>query len=49
MLLLGSFGASCVLELGYSGARFAQLNNFIGGHVNCGGAKQISPAEGLAH
>ena len=32
-LLLGSFGASCVLVFGYPDAPFAQPMNVIGGHV----------------
>jgi CBS-domain-containing membrane protein len=35
MLLLGSFGASCVLLFGYPDAPFAQPANVIGGHVIC--------------
>jgi CBS-domain-containing membrane protein len=35
MLLLGSFGASCVLVVGYPEAPFAQPMNVIGGHVIC--------------
>jgi CBS-domain-containing membrane protein len=35
MLLLGSFGASCVLLFGYPDAPFAQPMNAIGGHVIC--------------
>jgi CBS-domain-containing membrane protein len=35
MLLLGSFGASCVLLFGYPEAPFAQPANVIGGHVIC--------------
>ena len=35
MLLLGSFGASCVLLFGYPEAPFAQPMNVIGGHVIC--------------
>src|ERR1700681_3914629 len=35
MLLLGSFGASCVLLFGYPQAPFAQPMNVIGGHVIC--------------
>lgn len=35
MLLLGSFGASCVLVFGYPDAPFAQPVNVIGGHVIC--------------
>jgi CBS-domain-containing membrane protein len=35
MLLLGSFGASCVLLFGYPDAPFAQPMNVIGGHVIC--------------
>ena len=35
MLLLGSFGASCVLVFGYPDAPFAQPMNVIGGHVIC--------------
>lgn len=34
-LLLGSFGASCVLIFGYPDAPFAQPMNVIGGHVIC--------------
>lgn len=34
-LLLGSFGASCVLLFGYPDAAFAQPMNVIGGHVIC--------------
>jgi CBS-domain-containing membrane protein len=34
-LLLGSFGASCVLLFGYPDAPFAQPTNVIGGHVIC--------------
>jgi CBS-domain-containing membrane protein len=34
-LLLGSFGASCVLIFGYPDAPFAQPVNVIGGHVIC--------------
>ena len=34
-LLLGSFGASCVLLFGYPEAPFAQPTNVIGGHVIC--------------
>jgi CBS-domain-containing membrane protein len=34
-LLLGSFGASCVLLFGYPEAAFAQPANVIGGHVIC--------------
>ncbi len=34
-LLLGSFGASCVLVFGYPEAPFAQPANVIGGHVIC--------------
>jgi CBS-domain-containing membrane protein len=34
-LLLGSFGASCVLLFGYPDAPFAQPMNVIGGHVIC--------------
>jgi CBS-domain-containing membrane protein len=34
-LLLGSFGASCVLLFGYPEAPFAQPVNVIGGHVIC--------------
>jgi CBS-domain-containing membrane protein len=34
-LLLGSFGASCVLLFGYPEAPFAQPANVIGGHVIC--------------
>ena len=37
MLLLGSFGASCVLVFGYPDAPFAQPMNVIGGHVICAG------------
>jgi CBS-domain-containing membrane protein len=35
MLLLGSFGASCVLLFGYPDAPFAQPVNVIGGHFIC--------------
>lgn len=35
MLLLGSFGASCVLIFGYPDAPFAQPMNVIGGHAIC--------------
>jgi CBS-domain-containing membrane protein len=35
MLLLGSFGASCVLLFGYPDAPFAQPTNVVGGHVIC--------------
>jgi CBS-domain-containing membrane protein len=35
MLLLGSFGASCVLVFGYPEAPFAQPVNVIAGHVIC--------------
>src|ERR1700733_4873289 len=35
MLLLGSFGASCVLVFGYPDAPFAQPMNVIGGHIIC--------------
>jgi CBS-domain-containing membrane protein len=35
MLLLGSFGASCVLLFGYPDAPFAQPANVIGGHLIC--------------
>ena len=35
ILLLGSFGASCVLMFGYPDAPFAQPANVIGGHVIC--------------
>jgi CBS-domain-containing membrane protein len=35
ILLLGSFGASCVLLFGYPEAPFAQPANVIGGHVIC--------------
>ncbi len=35
MLLLGSFGASCVLVFGYPDAPFAQPLNVIGGHAIC--------------
>jgi CBS-domain-containing membrane protein len=35
MLLLGSFGASCVLVFGYPEAPFAQPVNVLGGHVIC--------------
>jgi CBS-domain-containing membrane protein len=35
LLLLGSFGASCVLLFGYPEAPFAQPMNVIGGHVIC--------------
>jgi CBS-domain-containing membrane protein len=41
MLLLGSFGASCVLLFGYPDASFAQPMNLVGGHI-------ISTAIGLA-
>ena len=34
-LLLGSFGASCVLLFGYPDAPFAQPANVIGGHLLC--------------
>jgi len=34
-LLLGSFGASCVLVFGYPDAPFAQPTNVIGSHVIC--------------
>jgi CBS-domain-containing membrane protein len=34
-LLLGSFGASCVLLFGYPEAPFAQPMNVIGGHAIC--------------
>ncbi len=34
-LLLGSFGASCVLVYGYPDAPFAQPSNVIGGHLIC--------------
>jgi CBS-domain-containing membrane protein len=34
-LLLGSFGASCVLLFGYPEAPFAQPMNVLGGHVIC--------------
>jgi CBS-domain-containing membrane protein len=34
-LLLGSFGASCVLLFGYPDAPFAQPMNVIGGHIIC--------------
>jgi CBS-domain-containing membrane protein len=34
-LLLGSFGASCVLLFGYPEAPFAQPANVIGGHLIC--------------
>jgi CBS-domain-containing membrane protein len=34
-LLLGSFGASCVLLFGYPEAPFAQPANVIGGHLLC--------------
>jgi CBS-domain-containing membrane protein len=34
-LLLGSFGASCVLIFGYPQAPFAQPVNVIGGHAIC--------------
>jgi CBS-domain-containing membrane protein len=34
-LILGSFGASCVLVFGYPEAPFAQPANVIGGHVIC--------------
>lgn len=35
LLLLGSFGASCVLLFGYPDAPFAQPLNVVGGHVIC--------------
>ncbi len=35
LLLLGSFGASCVLLFGYPDSPFAQPMNVIGGHVIC--------------
>jgi CBS-domain-containing membrane protein len=35
LLLLGSFGASCVLVFGYPDTPFAQPMNVIGGHVIC--------------
>ena len=35
LLLLGSFGASCVLLFGYPEAPFAQPMNCVGGHVIC--------------
>jgi CBS-domain-containing membrane protein len=35
VLLLGSFGASCVLLFGYPDAPFAQPLNVIGGHSIC--------------
>ena len=35
MLLLGSFGASCVLLFVYPDAPFAQPMNVVGGHVIC--------------
>lgn len=35
LLLLGSFGASCVLLFGYPEAPFAQPMNVVGGHVIC--------------
>jgi CBS-domain-containing membrane protein len=35
MLLLGSFGASCVLVFGFPDAPFAQPVNVIAGHVIC--------------
>jgi CBS-domain-containing membrane protein len=35
LLLLGSFGASCVLLFGYPDAPFAQPMNVLGGHVLC--------------
>jgi CBS-domain-containing membrane protein len=35
MLLLGSFGASCVLVFGYPDAPFAQPMNVVGGHIIC--------------
>jgi CBS-domain-containing membrane protein len=34
-LLLGSFGASCVLVFGYPEAPFAQPMNVVGGHIIC--------------
>jgi CBS-domain-containing membrane protein len=34
-LLLGSFGASCVLVFGYPEAPFAQPVNVLGGHIIC--------------
>lgn len=34
-LMLGSFGASCVLLFGFPGAAFSQLRNLIIGHVLC--------------
>ncbi len=34
-LLLGSFGASCVLLFGYPDAPFAQPANVVGGHLLC--------------
>jgi CBS-domain-containing membrane protein len=34
-LLLGSFGASCVLLFGYPEAPFAQPANVVGGHLFC--------------
>jgi len=35
MLLLGSFGASCVLLFGFPDVPFAQPMNVIGGHLIC--------------
>ena len=35
LLLLGSFGASCVLLFGFPDAPFSQPMNVIGGHVLC--------------
>jgi CBS-domain-containing membrane protein len=35
MLLLGSFGASCVLVFGFPKAPFAQPMNVIAGHIIC--------------
>jgi CBS-domain-containing membrane protein len=35
VLLLGSFGASCVLLFGYPEAPFAQPANVVGGHAIC--------------
>jgi CBS-domain-containing membrane protein len=37
LLLLGSFGASCVLVFGYPDAPIAQPMNVMGGHVICTG------------
>ncbi|MDF1584737.1 MAG: HPP family protein [Methyloprofundus sp.] len=34
-LILGSFGASCVLLFGFPDAVFSQPRNLIGGHVLC--------------